>query len=335
VKAAGFNALTGPTAGLGALLVEQVQAVGVDGQRRVIPFAIAAFLAQTQEQLAALDLHLKELIGTDWQHRGHAPAQGGVSHRRRVLHHVFGAQAQHHIAPALALHLEGRLRWQRHPQAASLDGHTRPQIDQLALDEIDRRIAQKGGHEHVARALVDFVGRRSAAPPPRITDAIGQCQRLGLIVGHVDKCGLHGLVQLLDLGAHGDAQGRVEVGQGLIHQEHMRLSHHGATQRHALALAARKLVRPTLQQRLDFETARGIAHAAVDFVLGVLAHPQAKGDVLVDRFVRVERIALEHHGDVALVRRHGVHHRVVEHQVSIGHVLQARDHVQGGGFATA
>ena len=85
----------------------------------------------------------------------------------------------------------------------------------------------------------------------------------------------------------------------------------------------------------DFELGGGVADPAVDLGRGDFAHAQAEGDVVVDRFVRIERVALEHHRDVALVRRQRVDDLVVEPQFALGDVLQPRDHVQRRGFAAA
>ena len=90
-----------------------------------------------------------------------------------------------------------------------------------------------------------------------------------------------------------------------------------------------------LQQMRDFELGGGVAHPAVDLGAGDFAHAQAEGDVLVDRFVRIERVALEHHRDVALVRRQRVDDLVVEPQFALGDLLEPRDHVQRRRLAAA
>ena len=54
-----------------------------------------------------------------------------------------------------------------------------------------------------------------------------------------------------------------------------------------------------------------------------------------DRHVRIERVVLEHHGDVALFRRHVVDDAVADADLAAGDVLQPRDHAQQGGLAAA
>jgi hypothetical protein len=44
----------------------------------------------------------------------------------------------------------------------------------------------------------------------------------------------------------------------------------------------------------------GLSHPAIHLPLVGLANFKAEGHVLVDRHVRIERIGLEHHGDLAV-----------------------------------
>ena len=52
----------------------------------------------------------------------------------------------------------------------------------------------------------------------------------------------------------------------------------------------------------DIQTLRSLGHAARDLRLREPRHAQRKADILGDRHVRVERVVLEHHGDVAVLR---------------------------------
>ena len=69
--------------------------------------------------------------------------------------------------------------------------------------------------------------------------------------------------------------------------------------------------------------------------LGDLPQLQAERHVVVDTHVRVERVALEHHGDVAILGRHIVDHAVADADFALGNLLQAGDHAQAGGLAAA
>ncbi len=51
--------------------------------------------------------------------------------------------------------------------------------------------------------------------------------------------------------------------------------------------------------------------------------------------MRVDRIVLEDHGDVALFGLHVVDHIAADADVACGNFLQTCDHAQGGGLAAA
>ena len=114
------------------------------------------------------------------------------------------------------------------------------------------------------------------------------------------------MVQLGDLDARLHAQRRVEVGERLVEQEHLRVAHDGAADGDALALAAGELRRLAVEQVLDLQDfARASRTLASISALGGLRQLQPEGHVVVDVHVRVERVGLEHHGDAALGRRRG------------------------------
>jgi hypothetical protein len=85
----------------------------------------------------------------------------------------------------------------------------------------------------------------------------------------------------------------------------------------------------------DIEPRRRVADTTVDLFAFVVAHPQTERDVLVHRLVRIERVALEHHGNVAPVRRRVIDEFVAEAQFALGHFLEAGDHVERRRLAAA
>src|SRR6266702_6931589 len=100
----------------------------------------------------------------------------------------------------------------------------------MALQEVQGGRADEAGNELVFRLVVEL-----ERPAHLLDDAVmhdddlvGHGHGLDLVVGDVDGRGLQPLVQLLDLGAHRDAQLGVEVRQGLVEQEHLRIAHDGA-----------------------------------------------------------------------------------------------------------
>jgi hypothetical protein len=143
------------------------------------------------------------------------------------------------------------------------------------------------------------------------------------------------LVQLGDLRARLDAQLGVEVRERLVHQEHRRVAHDRAAERDALALAATQRLGLAVKQVADREHVGGFLHALVDLGLRRLAQLEAESHVVIHRHVRVERIALEHHRDIAILRRHIVDNAIANVDVAVGDLLQASQATQRGGLAAA
>ena len=71
-------------------------------------------------------------------------------------------------------------------------------------------------------------------------DTVTEGHSLGLVVSDVDERALDLVAQLDELGTHLVAQLGVQVGQRLVHQEDLRITHDGAADSDTLALAARK-----------------------------------------------------------------------------------------------
>jgi hypothetical protein len=181
-------------------------------------------------------------------------------------------------------------------------------------------------------------------------DALAHRHRLDLIVGDVDGRDAKPPVQLDEFGPRLNAQFGVQVGQRFVHQKDLRLAHDGPAERDALPLTARKRLGLAIQQVLDVQKRGGVLDAFIYLGLdaprlghvgdlprqaGKHAQFQTERHVLVNAHVRVQRVVLEHHGDVAVARRHVVDDPVADEDLAAGRLFQARDHAQGGRFAAA
>ena len=163
----------------------------------------------------------------------------------------------------------------------------------------------KPGDEPVGRAVVELERRADLLDPAVLHDhdPVAERHRLDLVVRDVDGRRLEPLVQALELDAHLHAQLGVEVRERLVEEEHLRLAHDRAADRDALPLAAGELARLALEQLLDAEDLGRVPHALRDLGLGELPQLQPERHVVVDGHVRVQRVVLEHHRDVAVLRR--------------------------------
>ena len=140
-------------------------------------------------------------------------------------------------------------------------------------------------------------------------------------------------MELGDLGTHLHTELGVEVGERLVHEEDLGLTRDSAAHGNALTLTAGERRGLAVEQLLEVEDARGIVHDLIDLVLRGLAQAQRERHVLVNRHVRVERVVLKHHRDVAVLGLHIVHDATVDLERARGDVLQACDHAQRSRFA--
>ena len=202
---------------------------------------------------------------------------------------------------------------------------------------VHRRRTDERGDEPRSRPLIN-VGRS-----PHLLDAalihdddlIGQRHGLHLIVRDENRGRFQAIVQPADLDAHLDAQLGVEIGQRLVEQERLRFAHDGAPHGHALPLPAGQLARLAIEIRRNVEKGGGLAHAPLDFGLGCAAVAQAIGHVVVDAHVRIERVILEDHGDVAIGRLDVVDDAFANVARARRNRLEAGDHAQQRGFSAA
>ena len=143
-------------------------------------------------------------------------------------------------------------------------------------------------------------------------------------------------MQFDDLGAGLRAELRVEVGQRLVHEEHLGAAHDRPGERNPLALPTREGPGLAFEVVAQAEDVGGLADPA--FPLGgvdppTLVRHERRFDVLSHRHVGVEGVALEDHRDVAIGRRDVVDDPVADRQRSAGDGLEARDHPKRRGLA--
>ena len=183
--------------------------------------------------------------------------------------------------------------------------HSRPSWRPIStVEEVHGRAADEPGDELVGRPAVDLHRRADLLQLAALHDrhAVGEHHRLFLVVRDEDGGDAEVALQALDLGAGPDAEAGVKVGERFVHQEDGRIADDGTADGDALALATAELGGTSLEQWPQVQhLGRGLDLLAdgrpVDPLLA-----QAEAHVVAHRHVRVERVVLEDHGDVALGR---------------------------------
>ncbi len=135
--------------------------------------------------------------------------------------------------------------------------------------------AEEGGCEAVARALEDLLGRPALANSTVVHhhQVVGEHQRLVLVMGHQDEGGAEAALQPLELEAHLGPELGVQRRHRLVQQQHVGLVDERASERDALALAARERRDAPLRELGDAQQRERVRHAPRD--LG-LRRPRAR-----------------------------------------------------------
>ncbi len=191
----------------------------------------------------------------------------------------------------------------------------------------DVRAADEIGDERAGRPLVDLARGADLFDPAlrEDGDAVGEGERLGLVVGDVDRRLAEPPLQKTQLVAHLDAQLEVQVGQRLVEQKEARLQHERAGDGHALLLAAGELGGVARPEARQVDEVQHLADPALDRRLVDLAQPQAEGDVVEHREVGEQRVVLEDESDVAAMRRPVVQSPAAQRDGALGQRLESRD----------
>ena len=170
----------------------------------------------------------------------------------------------------------------------------------------DVALAHEVGDEIVGRPLVDL-GRRGDLLDRALVhhrDAVGQDQRLFLVVGDEDRGEAEPALQAAHLELHGLAQLAVERAERLVEQQQARVEDDGAGERHALLLAAGELARQALLVARRARPAPAPRRpGARSRAVATLRISSGKATLRSHREMREQRVVLEHHADVAPGRR--------------------------------
>ena len=191
-------------------------------------------------------------------------------------------------------------------------------------------LADEIRHERIGRLVVQRARRAELDEAAVIHDGhlVRHGQRLLLVMRDVDHGGAEAALQLLQLDLHVLAQLLVQRAERLVHQDHRRLEHDRPGQRHALLLPAGQLGRLARGVAVELHHGQRAADLFVPLGPADAAGAQRKGDVLGHRHVRKQRVALEHHRDAALVRRHAGEVALAHHEPAGIRLLEPGQHHQ-------
>ena len=199
------------------------------------------------------------------------------------------------------------------------------------------RLAEEPGDERCPRPLVELRRRPELLDPPAVHhgDRVRHRHRLFLVVGDVDERDPDLVLDPLELELHLLAQLEVERAERLVEQEHPWVTDDRARERDPLLLAAGQLARLAGLPPGEADELEDLGHPRPHLRLRQLLPLETEGNVVRDRHVREERVALEDGVHVALVRREPDDVAVAEEDPAGRRVLEAADHPEGRRLAAA
>ncbi len=246
---------------------------------------------------------------------------------------VLGAYAHRHRGVALGGGRGQRVAVDRDDAVAELHAA----VGDRHLDEVHRGGADEAGDEEVGGAVVHVARRVDLLEQAVLEDGDTVAHRHGLdlVVGDVDRRDAQAALQAGDLRTGLDAELGVQVGQRLVHEEDLRLTDDRTAHRDTLALTAGERLRLARQVLREVEDLRRVLDLLPDLGLRHAGDLEREAHVVGDRHVRVERVVLEHHGDVPVLGRQVGDVAVPDADGAAVDVLQPREHAQRGGLAAA
>ena len=167
-------------------------------------------------------------------------------------------------------------------------------------------------------------------------DALAERHRLDLVVRDVDGRRAETVVELRERRAHADAELGVEVRERLVEQERLRLAGDRAAHRDPLALAARELRRPAVEQLREAEQRGDLVDPPRDLGLRRPRAPSGRSRCSGARSCAGRARSVWK--TIAMSRSFGarsVTSRVADRDRARGDVLEPRDHAQERRLAAA
>jgi hypothetical protein len=207
---------------------------------------------------------------------------------------------------------------------------------EFRLEQVHRGAADEARNEDVGRVLVQVTRGTDLLQHAILQnrDAVAHGERLGLVVGDVDRRHTETPLKRCDLRAGLNPKLGVEVRQRLIHEEYLGLANNCATHRNALTLTTGERFRLTSEVRLEVEQLRRLENACCALLFVDASDLQGEAHVLGNCHVRVESVVLEHHRDIPVFRRNVGDVAVADEDLAVVDLFETREHAERCGLAT-
>ena len=131
------------------------------------------------------------------------------------------------------------------------------------------------------------------------------------------------------------ADAGIQVGQGLVEQQHLRADRQRAAERHTLSLPAGKGSDLALAKPVEPQHRQQLVDARADLGAPDMAQLEIVTDVLHDRHMRPQGVGLEHHRNAPPFRRQARYVLPADENRAAGQADKATNRARERGLATA
>ena len=171
--------------------------------------------------------------------------------------------------------------------------------------QVHWRGANKARDKSVGGVLINLQGWRDLLKATLIhhNDTLAHRHRFRLIVRDINHRRLEAVVQTDNFRPHLDAHFCVQIRERLIKQENGGFAHNGASECHALTLSPRKSLREPLEVGRKPQCLGDELNTPLNFRLRDMAQFEGEGHILRDCHMRIKRVVLEYHRDIAVFGR--------------------------------
>ena len=203
-------------------------------------------------------------------------------------------------------------------------------IPQIGGQQIHRRAADEARGEDIDRLLVQIQRRSDLKDTtiPHHDDPVGHGHGFDLIVSDEHRRRAEPMMQAFDLDAHLRAQLGIEVRERFVEEERGGVANHRPADGDALALAAREGRGPALQEVSRAERFCCLFDALLASRSSRASGVETEGDVVGHGHMRIDRVVLEHHGDVPVFRLKVIDDAPVDSDLAAADFLKSCNHPQ-------
>ena len=135
-------------------------------------------------------------------------------------------------------------------------------------------------------------------------------------------------MKLRNLDTHLYTQLCIQVGERLIHQEYLGITHDSTAHGNTLSLTTGQSLRLTLKERSQVKNLGCFFYHLINLILRNLPQLQTECHIVVYRHMRIQSVVLEYHCDITILGFYVVNNPVANLQFTGRDIFQTSNHTK-------